>query len=168
MLSEESICFTKMTTAEKTAMSREGRGMGGLEDDMFFCIDERFLFLSMTSPEEEYEEISFFWEGLYDDVSKYFPSFPSMRQRFSSSHCERCIEQEYSLMCPTSEISIFWYWLSLTRAYFLKYISEGRRNLCSFLDGKSETMSLSWTMVRILSQNDNPYFLKRGFFERCK
>jgi hypothetical protein len=42
-----------MTTAEKTAMGREGRGVRCFEDDMFFCIDERFLFLSMTSPEEE-------------------------------------------------------------------------------------------------------------------
>ncbi len=60
MLSQESICFTKMTTAEKTAMSGEGRGVGSLEDDMFFCIDERFLFLSVTSPEEEDKKITFF------------------------------------------------------------------------------------------------------------
>lgn len=60
MFSQESICFTKMTAAEETAMGREGRGVRCFEDDMFRCIDERFFFLSVTSPEEKYEEIAIF------------------------------------------------------------------------------------------------------------
>jgi hypothetical protein len=49
-----------MTAAEETAMGREGRGVRCFEDDMFRCIDERFFFLSVTSPEEKYEEIAIF------------------------------------------------------------------------------------------------------------
>lgn len=60
MLSQESICFAKMTAAEKSTMSREGRGVWCFEDDMFLRIDEGFLFLRMASPEEKYQEISLF------------------------------------------------------------------------------------------------------------
>jgi hypothetical protein len=78
MLSEESICFTKMATAKKTTVCREGRGVRRFEDNMLSCINERFLFLSMTSPEEENQKITFIGERLYNRVGKSLPSLPSV------------------------------------------------------------------------------------------
>jgi hypothetical protein len=48
-----------MFTSEKTTVSREGRRVRSFQNDVFSCIDKRFLFLGMTSPEEKYQKISF-------------------------------------------------------------------------------------------------------------
>jgi len=168
MLSQENICFTKMTTAEKTAMSREGRGVRCFEDDMFFCIDERFLFLSVTSPEEEDKEITFFRKGMNDRVSKRLPSLPSMWHRLSSADSERCVQEENALLSPTGEITIFWTWDAEISLDFLKYIHEWWRISDSLLHRKRETVCLPRTMIRILPEYDDFYLLKGCFIQRCK
>ena len=168
MLSQESICFTKMTTAEKASMSWEGRGVRSFEDDMFFCIDERFLFLRVASPEEENQKITFIRECLYDWISKGFPSFPSMRHRLPCTDCECGIEEEYALFCPTCQISIFWcgdteIWLN-----FLKYIHQWWRISHSFHDRERESMGLSWSMIGVLPKYDNLYFFEWSFVQSGK
>lgn len=152
MLSEESICFTKMTTAEKTAMSGEGRGMRCFEDDVFLCINEWFLFLSVTSPEEEDKEITFFLKGMNDRVSKRLPSLPSMWHRLSRADSKCCIEEENALFSPACEITIFRTWNTEISLYFLKYIHEWWRISDSLLYRERKTVCLPRTMVGDLTQ----------------
>ncbi len=168
MLSQESICFAKMSTAKKSTMSWEGRGVRGFEDYMFRRIDERFFLLSVTSPEEEYEEISFFWEGMNHSIGKCFPSFPSVRQGLPSPDGECGIQEEDSLWSPVSEISTLWYWLVETTTHFLKNIHQWWRISDSFLNWKCEAMSLSWTMIGVLTKDDDSYFFKRCHIHRSK
>lgn len=160
MLSQESISFTKMATAEKTTVCRKGRGVGGFEDDMFFCIDERFLFLCMTSPEEENQKITFIRKCLNDWISKGFPSFSSMRHRLPCTDCECGIEEEYTLFCPTCQISIFWCRNAEVSLNFLKYIHQRWWVSHSFHDREREAMGLSWSMIGVLSEYNNFYRIK--------
>lgn len=168
MLSQEGICFAKMTTAEKTSVSGKRRGVRRFEDDMFLCINERFLFLSVTSPEEEDKEITFFWKGMNDRVSKCLPSLPSMWHRLSSADGECRIQEENTLLSPTWEITIFWTRNAEISLNFLKYIHEWWRISHSFLYRERETMSLPRTMIWILAEYDDFYFLKGCIIECCK
>ncbi len=124
MLSQESICFAKMTTTEETSVCREGRRVGRFEDDMFLRINEGLLFLRVTSPEQKYEKISLVREGLNNCIGKIFPSFSCVRHRFTSTDSEGRIEKQNSLLCPTSEVTIFWSRYSEISLNFFKNIHE--------------------------------------------
>jgi len=151
MFSEESICFAKMTAAEESTMSRKRGGVWSFEDRVFACIDQWFFLLCMTSPEQEYQEITFIWKCLNNCIGKYLPSFVTMRHRLSSTDGERRIEEEDTLLCPTWEITIFWSCCTHIALNFLKNIPQRWRISDSFLDWKSETVCLSWSMIGILS-----------------
>lgn len=168
MLFQKSICCAEMFTSEKSSMGGEGRGMRGFEDNVFLCINESFLFLGMASPEEENEEIPLVWESFYDCICEYFPSLSRMRHWFSSSDRESRIEQEHALLWPTREVSAERNRNIEAFIYFFKYISQGWRNFDSFEYGKSETMSLPWSVVWILSEDDDFDWLKRSHIERRK
>jgi hypothetical protein len=124
MLSQESICFAKMATAEESTVSGEGRGVRSLEDDMFCCINEGFLFLGVTSPQEENKKITFFGECFDNRISKIFPSFSCMRHRLPRSYSQGSIEEENTLFGPTCEVTIFWTWNTEVSLNLLKYIHK--------------------------------------------
>lgn len=154
MLPEESVCFAKMTTAQKSAVCRERGGVRCFEYDMFVCIDERFLFLSMASPEQKYQKISFFWEGFYDSICEIFPSFSCVWHGLTSTDRECRIEKENALFCPASEVSVFRSLDTEISLNFLKYIHEWWWISDSFHDRKREPMSLSWTVIGVLPENN--------------
>lgn len=108
--------------------------MRGFEDDMFFCVDERFLFLCMASPEQEYQEVSLVRKCLNNRVCKIFPSFPGMRHRLSRTDGERRIEEEDALLCPASEIATFWTWDTEISLNLLEDIHQRWRVSDSFHD----------------------------------
>lgn len=142
--------------------------MGRFKNGVFFYIYELFLFLCMTSPEEEYEEFSFFGECLDNSICESLPSFSDVRHRLSCSDCECGIQEKNSLACPASEISIVWQRSSNIIMNLFKDINEWRRVFDSFLNRKRESMSLSRAMIRILSKNNHFYRFKWGTIKSCK
>ncbi len=69
-------------------------------------IDEGFFRSRRTPPEDEYYTYSFLRKGTDSRISEIFPSFSLVRGWLSLSHCQYGIEEEHSLLCPVSEISV--------------------------------------------------------------
>lgn len=59
-------------------------------------------------------------------------------------------------------------WCTYITLYFFKNIHERRWISYSLLHGKGETMSLSWSMIGVLTEDDDSHFFKRCHIHRSK
>ena len=78
---------------------------------------------------------------------------------------QHCIEQQYSIIGPAFQISMRRRVYIEVALQLFKYVDERRRRLDAFLHRKTETMSLSRLMIRILSQYHYLHVLVRRELE---
>ena len=120
---------------------------------MLAGVDKCFFTSRKVSPEDKDDVFFFFWNLWNDSISKISPSYFRVACREGFLNSENTIEEQYSLICPVTEISTQWgskTWVFIF--YFCKHVSKTRRNLDSLLYRKAESMRLSLSMIRILSE----------------
>ncbi len=71
-------------------------------------------------------------------------------------------------MCPTFQIAMWWRCDAEVVVQFLEYVHEGRRWFDTKRYGKAKPVSLTWIVVRVLSDDDCLDFIDRAIVECCK
>lgn len=79
--------------------------MGGLQNTMSSSVDELPFALGITAPQHEYEMLALFVEGLDGSVGQFLPSFPLMAAGAVCFYGQRCVEQQYTLLCPPLQVT---------------------------------------------------------------
>ena len=79
--------------------------MGGLDDQMFFSIDEGAFSLGVVAPKDEDEMIPRLGETVNDGVGKEFPTLVLMRACLMGPDGEGGVEQEDALLGPVSQVA---------------------------------------------------------------
>ncbi|MNE72687.1 hypothetical protein D3C80_1686480 [compost metagenome] len=86
-------------------------------------------------------------------VGERFPSEAGMRMCLSGSHGQYRIEKQHSLMCPAFQIAMRWTRKTRYRTFQLFiHVQQRRWGGNARTNRESQTMRLSWTVVRILTQ----------------
>ena len=95
-------------------------------------------------------------------VRKLLPADPSVGICLMGAHSQHCIQKQYALLCPFFQISIVGYITAAVLLQFLVNIHQGRRNLHIRLHRKTQAVSLSVIVIRILSQYDHFHLVQGG------
>ena len=83
---------------------------------------------------------------------------------FSELNSEYGIEEEYTLACPVAEITIRSLDTKIALELFVD-ISEARRQYLILTNTKSKSICNSWSVIGVLSENDNFDLIERGEFK---
>lgn len=87
-----------------------------------------------------------------------------MARSFSELDREHSIQKEYSLARPITQITIDSLDLQVALELFVD-ISEAWWQYLIFTNTKSESICNSWSVIGVLSEDDNFDLIKRGEFE---
>ena len=84
-----------------------------------------------------------------------------------SSYCQCSIEHQDSLFGPSGQISGSRNRGSQVIVDFFEDVLQGGRKRNTVIHGETETMSLSRTVIRILSDDNDFYFIVRAKIKSC-
>src|SRR3954454_20949998 len=92
-----------MAAPEEAAVSRQGRRMGCLQDEMTRRIHEGSLLLRVAAPEHEHDRCRPCVHLLDNAVGEALPT--TLAVRTGAAHLDRqhAVEQQYALLCPMLE-----------------------------------------------------------------
>ena len=93
------------------------------DDVVLARVDEGLLLYSRFAPEDEDNPISLFRKRTDSCISEALPSHPLMTRGLSLTDSQYGIQEEYSLYCPVSEISMSSLYSGIGLE-FLEYISQ--------------------------------------------
>lgn len=134
-------------------------------DNVVFCsIDEFFLTLCEWSPEDKDDKFSIFRYSLNDKICECSPTKMLVTRSFSELNREYSIEEEYTLARPVTEITTSPLDTKITLEFFVD-ISETRWQYLILTNTKSKSICNSWSMIGVLSENDNFDLIERGEFK---
>src|SRR2546423_3245220 len=85
-----------------------------------------------------------------------------------SSYREGGIQQEYTLFCPALQVAMTRNRGSYIFMQFFKNIDERRRRLYTTRNGECQSLRLAMTVIRILTQQNQFYFIKWSSFKGVK
>ena len=139
--------------------------MWGCEYQMSFSIDKLSFALSIRTPQHEHEVVAVFVERFDSSIGQFLPPFALVTTCVVCFDGERCIQQQYALLCPWGEVSCGWDGFAYISIEFTVYVLEGRRNRYSLFDGEAESLCLSDIMIRVLSYDDDSYLIERAQVE---
>lgn len=107
-------------------------------------------------------------DRLYDRVGEMTPSEMSMAHGLTECDGEGGIEEEDSLLCPVTQIAIDPFYAKIGFE-LCKDIFEAWREASGWQHTEGESMSYSWCVVWVLSEDDDAYIVKccepQGFID---
>lgn len=157
---KDGIGLGKVLAPKEPPMRRESGGMHGFEHVMLGGIDELLLGLCMFPPKQEDHPLAFFGDRADGRVGEFFPSLLGMGIGFSGSHREHGVEQEHPLLGPGGEIAMTPGSNSqVVMDFFINVLQRWRDSLSSW-HGEGKSHGLSWSVIRILSQDDHLDFVQ--------
>lgn len=169
MLDKILICTTERMRTEESTISRQRRRMRRCQHKMTVSINESTFLYSIGAPQNKHQMLPVAVKTHYHFIGKCFPTFTLMRSRSMSLHGKSRVEQQHTLSCPPRQISIGRRHRKLKIVlYLLKYIDERWRQRNTVTHRETQSVGLSWTVIRILTENDNFYFVKRTFIKSRK
>ena len=107
-------------------------------------------------------------ELAYDGVGKRFPSMPCMRSSLVLSHGECGIEQKHTLLCPSAQTSQAGDGAPCIVVDLLEDVDKRGRHAYTIFHRETKSLGLSWTMIRILSDDDHLDVVERTEVEGIK
>ena len=130
---------------------------------MFAPIDEGPFLLGIGSPKDEHQMLPLLGQNTDGGIGKFLPTLALVRACLMGTDGECGIEQEHPLVGPTGEVSARRDVDAQVALDFLEDVLKGRREGHALVHGETESVCLSGTVVRVLS--DNHHF---GLMERTE
>lgn len=138
-------------------MGRQWRGMGGLEDHVFFGVDRFCLILRGLPPKQKHHLIALVIDHRDDLVRELLPAALGVGVGLAVLDGERGVEQEDSLLRPLAEVAVLGHSeldLLVAAQVLVDVLQRGRRGH-GFEHAEAESMGLSGLVVRVLADNDH-------------
>ena len=157
-----------MMAAEETAASREGRRVHRFQDQVLEGVDQGLFGDGVVAPEDEDKMLALLGEGSDGRVGELFPAVTRVRGSLSGAHRQRGVEQQHPFPRPLLEVArtrhghaevIVQLFEDVLKAWWERH-AIGHR--------KREAVSLSWAMVRVLTQDDHLHLVERREVEGIK
>lgn len=127
-----------------------------------------FFGSSKVSPEQKDDTTFFLGNFLNNFVRKGLPPNSAMRIGLVSADGETGVEKEYALLRPMSEIPVRGDGETEVVVDFFVNILEAWRDFDSFFYGKTESMGLPDSVIRVLSEDDDVCLFEWAEFEGFK
>lgn len=153
--------------AEEAAIGTQGTGVSTTKHQMLRGVDESCLLASRSSPKQKYESFSLRSQTLDDSIREGLPSMPAVTESLMSTHAEAGVEQEYSLLRPTSQVvgplgGIRERGLQVEPLglNLFEDVDQRGRSRYALWNAKAQTVCLTGFVVRVLPQNHHLHLVK--------
>ena len=100
-------------------------------------------------------------QSLNGSICKLLPTQCGVTIRLMGSYRQRSIQQQHALLCPTGQIARGGNRCTKIGLNLLEDILQRGRELDTILHGETQSVRLSWLMIRILSDNHHLHLIKR-------
>ncbi len=157
-----------MLASEESFVRRKRRWVWCLQHNMFFCIDQCSFASCKISSQQKDHSLFVIRDRLNHCIGKTLSWDMLMWCWLSCSHGQDRIEKQYSLLGPRFQISTLRNFSSYIVADLFVNIYERWRRLHSIWHRKTQPMRLSFTMIRVLSQNHDLHLIERRQFKRIE
>ena len=98
--------------------------MGGIEYKMAAAVYHSTFFLGVTAPKDENKTVTGCIEFPDDSIRELLPTATLMRTGLPGTDCQGCIEKQYSLTCPSGQVSTLRHRFAKVITYLLENVSE--------------------------------------------
>ena len=159
----------EVAAAQKTAMRRQGRGMGRRQYQMARAVDIGTLLLGACAPEDEHQMFAPVIEGGDHGVGKAFPAAPRMAHRAGGGHGKGGVEQKYAMIGPAGKVAARAGHRSAVFALQLLIdVDERRRRRRGRQHRKAQPVRLMGPVVGILPDYHHLDLIEWGAVERLE
>jgi hypothetical protein len=130
--------------------------VGTLYEAVLSSIDRSSKLLGLGPPHDPHEVPGQPGQPPCDFICQSIPSKMLMTEGFPFFHSEMPVEQEDSLIRPSSEITRSWHVVAKVGGKLSKYVTEARRKrLIMRVNAESQPICCSFGVVGVLSDNDD-------------
>lgn len=168
MVHEIFVALAEVAIAEETTIGTERTGMRTAQHQVPTLVDERCLAACWCTPQEEHEMVAARAEQADDFVGERLPTLPTMAEGLMLSHGEAGVEQEHPLPGPACQVATHGDGGTRLGLYLLKDITQGRRKFHAIIDTETQSMSLTYPMIGILTQDDHLDLIEGSAVESIK
>ena len=156
MLLQNLVTLGEMSTAQEATMGRERRGMDTGQQVVLLLVHHGRLLLGRGAPQQEHHPRQVLGDPADDCIRHLLPSPVLVRVGLTLPDRETGVEQENTLGRPPSQVTV-------TRTgeagdvslQLLEHVEKTWRRSNTGLDGETETVSLTWTVIWILTEDDD-------------
>ena len=113
-----------MIAKPSTSVSRQWRRMHALQYQMATCIYQRSLAASITTPKDKHQVVLVLVESLDGCIGKLLPALALMARCLVGTNGQSGVEQQYTLVCPSSQVARLWHRRTEVHLYLLEDIDE--------------------------------------------
>lgn len=126
VLLQKRIAFGKMMAAKKAVVCGKGRGMCAFQHKVLRCSNEFLLRSRVAAPKKEYDRLFAIIQLLDDVIGKRSPADIFVAVSLSASYCQRCVEQQYTVLCPWCQRAVLgWVNPEITFEFFEYVLQAG-------------------------------------------
>ena len=134
--------------------------MVGCEHGVPLAVEQSGFFLCLRTPQQEDFGIACV-HLLNQGISQDFPASVEVAACLSCFNCQTGIEQHHPLCCPVCQRAMTGRGQTQITLKFFEDVAQTRRWSDPVRHRKRQPLSLIWAMVRVLSQDHDPYRFRR-------
>src|SRR4051794_11582860 len=157
-----------MAAPEEAAVSRQGRRMGCLQDEVTRRVDEGSLLLRIAAPEHEHDRCRPRVHLLDNAVGEALPTTLAVRGGAAHFDRQHAVEQQYPLVCPMLEKAMARLLYAEVAFELLVNVDEARRGPDSGPHREAQSMCLALAVIGILAEDHDADVVDRCQVERSK
>lgn len=155
MLFQIGVRSTEMPVAKEPLIGRKRRRMRRSQHKMTVTVNESPLLLRVCPPQNEDKMLVPFGQHFNGGIGELLPASALMRTGLVRPYCQSGVEEQHALLGPTGEVTAYGNRCAQVTLNFLKDILQRRRKRYPVIHGKAQAMCLAWTMIRILTDDDD-------------
>lgn len=139
--------------------------MGARDDGMVVPRDQAAFGLGGVAPEEKYNRTRLGGEVPDHLVGERLPAPAPVGVRLTRAHGEHCIQKKDTLVRPMFEIAVVGGDDAEIAQELLVDVAKGAGDAPAHPHRKAEAVGVAWGWIRILSEQDDTYRIRRADFE---
>jgi hypothetical protein len=138
------------------------------DHQMARLIDESRLFLRIGSPENEDDGMLLIVDRADDRIGELLPALALMRCRHRPLHRQHAVEQQDTLPRPVFKKAVAGRRDAQIVLQLFINIDQRRWRTHAWLDAERQPMRLPLAMIRVLTEDDDPYLVERRQIQSAK
>lgn len=150
----------KMIVAEEPPIGTQRTGMSRTQDTVPSGIYQRSLLAGRSSPQHEYQALTFTAQRTDYRIREYLPSMPAMAESLMLPYTQAGVQQEHTLLGPSGKVTALWHGSTRFRLYLLEDILQRGRELHAVIHAEAQSVRLTGLMVRVLTKYYHPHLVK--------
>ena len=148
-------------TEPAATISTQWRWVYALKHQVVLLVDHIGFAAGITAPQHIHQVLTVLRQRLNSGIGKLLPPQLRMTVGLMSANGKRCIKQQHALLGPTGKIARCGDRRTKVGLNLLEDILQRGRKLDTVLNRETQSVCLSWLVIRILTDNHHLHLVER-------